>query len=81
MVESITSDTNAALSNLSESSEKLARASMAAGFAMVEGLPDDSPRGEPPSAARRTWRALESYIARCVGSGLGRAPILGAWQQ
>lgn len=80
MVENVTSDTTDTSSKLSASSEELARASKAAGFAMVEGLPDDSPHDEPPSVARRTWRALESYIARCL-SWPGRPPVLGALRQ
>lgn len=71
--------------NLSTSSEQLARASMAAGFAMAEAIPDDSTGDKTdasaPGAVRRTWRTFEDCLARCLASWPGRPSALGAWQQ
>jgi hypothetical protein len=63
----MTSDTGPTLTNLGASCERLARASIAAGFAMVEGLHDDPARElpkHPQSALRRTWQTLEHYLTR-----------------
>lgn len=86
MVTHMTSDTDATLTNLGASSERLARASIAAGFAMVEGLPDDPARELPeqaPSAMRRTWHTLGQYLdlARRLTWGPSRSSAVGVWQQ
>jgi len=81
MATQITTETDATLSTLGASSERLARASIAAGFAMVEELPDDPAREQQTGAVRRTWHTLEHYLAHFLTGAPARPSGLSAWQQ
>jgi hypothetical protein len=74
----ITTETDATSTSRGVSAERLARASMAAGFAMVEELPDDPPRELEPGAVRRAWQTLEHFLAHFLTGASGRPSGLGA---
>jgi hypothetical protein len=77
MARRIMTGTDSTSTSRGVSAERLARASMAAGFAMVEGLPEGELPEEParelePGAVRRTWHTLEHFLAHFLGGASGR---------
>ncbi len=86
MATHITPSTDSQRATTTAPSDRLVRASIAAGFAMAEGLPDDPVRDETEqpeheSALRRTWHTFEHYLAHFLTWSHARHTGIGAWQQ
>jgi hypothetical protein len=83
MARRIMTGTDSTSTSRGVSAERLARASMAAGFAMVEGLPEEELDEEParelePGAVRRMWHTFEHFLAHFLGGAPGRPAGLSA---
>ena len=78
MATHITSDTEAQKATSAAPSERLVRASIAAGFAMAEGLPHDPDGERTESTIRRTWNTLEHFLAHFLSGAPGRPSGLNA---
>jgi hypothetical protein len=72
------SDADATPERLDASSDKLVRASMAAGFAMVEELAHEPAREARPGPVRRTWHKLEHYLSHILAGSRLRPSDLSA---
>ncbi len=80
MARRIMTETDSTSTSRGVSAERLARASMAAGFAMVEELPDEPARELEAGTVRRTWHTFEHFLAHFLSGAPCRPFGLSASQ-